>query len=261
MTFITNAFLILIVLISVFFIMNTFFKYNIHEPFDANNEIPKVIMSTYPDKNKIPIKVFQNINKFASDYTYKIFDDTDIIHFLKTYYPPNVLSTFHQLKRGAHKADLFRYCYLYQFGGIYLDIKTELIRGLTSIFDKKNVQLYTVLSMHNGTIYQGIIGTVPKNPFFIKLIEHITNTPNPKKYFEFTKEFYDQLKIYYMTHNLKNGPIYDVKNNKYHLYLFQEKCSRNPDECNDGIDRYKRCCFIYDNNKKIIKTRYSDYPW
>ena len=32
-------------------------------------------------------------------------------------------------------------------------------------------------------------------------------------------------------------------------------------DCEDGLDKYNKCCYIYDNNEKIIKTRYSDYPW
>ena len=47
----------------------------------------------------------------------------------------------------------------------------------------------------------------------------------------------------------------------YIVYLFYEKCTRNPFDCKDGLDRYNKCCYIYDNSLKIIKTRYSDYPW
>ena len=44
--------------------------------------------------------------------------------------------------------------------------------------------------MHNGTIYQGIIATKPRNPIFLPLIEHIVNVPKPvKRYFEFTSEY------------------------------------------------------------------------
>jgi hypothetical protein len=45
------------------------------------------------------------------------------------------------------------------------------------------------------------------------------------------------------------------------VYLFEEKCTVNDAECSEGLDRYGLCCYIYDNNDKIIKSRYSDFPW
>ena len=226
--------------------------------------IPKVIISTYFDKKKIPNKVYENIKLFAPNYKYIIFDDEDIVLFLKKYYDPSVLNTFYMLNRGAFKADLFRYCYLYLFGGLYIDIKTKLIKNIDLILNKKNTNFYTVLSMHKGTVYQGIIACKPKNPIFLELINHIVNVNKPiKRYFEFTKDFYNKLKLYYPINNhdkFTNG-YYKDPNGKYNLYLFEEKCTKNPNDCEDGLDWRKRCCYIYDKNNKIIKTRYADYPW
>ena len=126
-----------------------------------SNVIPKVIVSTYFNKQKIPKKVYNNIKKYAPNYRFLIFDDNDIIIFLKQNYPKKVLETFYSLNQGPHKADLFRYCYLYKFGGIYIDIKTVLIKNIDDILNKKNVDLYTVISRTNYTIHQGVIASVP----------------------------------------------------------------------------------------------------
>ena len=225
------------------------------------NDIPKVIVSTHYDKNKIPKKVYDNIKKYAPNYKFKIYDDKEIKSFLKKYYNIKLLNTFLKLDNGAHKADLFRYCYLNKYGGIYIDIKTKLIKNIDKIFNKKNVNFYTVLSMHKSTIYQGIIASKPKNPIFISLIKHIVNVKKPiNRYFEFTIDFYKKLQKIYKNTELYNK-FYKDKNNKYNLYLFEEKCTKNACDCDDGLDRYKRCCYANDNNKKIIKIRYSDYPW
>lgn len=222
-----------------------------------HNKIPKVVISTYHDKKKIPKKVFDNIHKYASNYKYIIFDDDDIIRFLINHYPRNVLDTFKQLK-GAHKADLFRYCYLYKYGGIYLDIKTNLIKPLDSIFNKNNINLYTVLSIKTNSIYQGIIATTPNNTMFKELIEFMVTIKKPvTNYLVFTRDFYKKLQQYYTTNlvkGLNKGPYGNV-------YLFNEKCTNNTNHCYDGLDRYHKCCYVYDNNEKIIKTRYADYPW
>ena len=159
--------LICIIIILIIFIVFNNLKFE--EKFNNQNkieQIPKLIISTYYNKNKIPSKVFENIKTYAPNYKYIVYDDNEIISFLKKYYPENVLQSFHELIRGAHKADLFRYCYLYIYGGIYLDIKTKLIEPIEQTFNIPNVNFYTVLSMHKPTIYQGIIASAPKNPIF-----------------------------------------------------------------------------------------------
>ena len=93
------------------------------------------------------------------------------------------------------------------------------------------------------------------------LIEHIVNVKKPiKRYFEFTIDFYRKLQKFYDNIEFHNN-MYKDKYNKYNLYLFEEKCTRNPEDCEDGLDKYKRCCYVYDKNEKIIKIRYSDFPW
>ena len=169
-----------------------------------SNKIPKIIVSTYFNKEKIPTKVYNNIKKYAPNYRFIVFDDNDIIIFLKKNYPKKVLETFHSLNKGPHKADLFRYCYLYKFGGIYIDIKTVLIKNIDDILNKKNVHLYTVISTTNYTIHQGVIASVPQNPIFLKLINYMININKPiKLYHAFTIDFYNQMKKIYNKKKIK----------------------------------------------------------
>ena len=256
-----NKIIILIFLLCIFFTIFNKFKGG-----NLSNNIPKKIISTYHTKNKIPDKVFKNIKQYAPNYEYIIFDDNDIINFLNKYYNKDVVDKFNVYK-GAHKADLFRYCYLYKFGGIYIDIKTELIMNIDDIFNKNDIDLYTVMNKNNKSIYQGVIASKPNNPLFLKLIDHMLSLKVPKNssdprtsfYHLFTRQFYLELLKYYNKNTILSGFTKD-SNNKYNLYLFSERCS--PKEyCSDGLDRYNLCCNIYDDDKKIIKTRYSDYPW
>jgi hypothetical protein len=251
----------LFIIYIIYYIINKSINYELFTINKLTNTIPKIIISTYHNKEYIPQKVYDNIKEFAPYYNHIIYDDEDIVLFLKKYFDSKILNTFYNLKHGAHKADLFRYCYLYQFGGIYLDIKTKLIQNIDTIFNKKDTNFYTVLSMHKNTVYQGIIASFPKNPLFLMLIDTIVEVQNPEKYFGFTYDFYKKIKLYYNKNNLEEGYYKDPYNKEINLYLFQEKCSRNNLDCDDGLDRYNKCCFIYDKNYKIIKTRYSDYPW
>ena len=95
---------------------------------------------------KIPQKVYDNIKKYAPEYSHIIYDDIDCINYLHKYYGKEFVNLFNSFEKGAHKADLFRYCVLYNEGGIYLDIKTELIQPIKDIFNEKDT-FYSVLSI------------------------------------------------------------------------------------------------------------------
>jgi len=257
---------IFVIILFLFILVIYRFKINKYEYFENNlkqtNKIPKIVVSTYNNKSKIPEKVYKNIKKYAGNYTFIIFNDKEAIDFIKKNYSNKYVKIFKSFKCGAHKADFFRYCYLYKKGGVYIDIKTELIKKLDDIFNKENTHLYTVLSINKHTIYQGIIATIPNNPLFLYLVKFMVNiqtsSPNNYDYIVFTKDFYFKLFKYYK--NIKMGYNKDFYN-KYNLYLFMEKCSNQQKECKTGLDKYGLCCYVYDNNKKIIKTRYADYPW
>jgi mannosyltransferase OCH1-like enzyme len=228
----------------------------------SNNVIPKKVMQTYFDISKIPQKVYTNIAMYAKGFEHVIYDDNAARSFLHQFYSQDVVNAFNKLKNGAHKADLLRYCLLYIYGGIYLDIKTELITPLTDIFySNPDIDIYVVLMNAKDGIYNGVIAAKPRNKIFLELINHIlhiTSTVPNMAYETFIKHFLTVLRS-----NIKT-PITLSKtlNSKFgKVYLFHETCTGNESDCPDGLDRYLNCCYIYDNDKKIIKVRYSDFPW
>jgi mannosyltransferase OCH1-like enzyme len=137
--------------------------------------IPKLLHQTHSSKNLIPAKVAENIAKFAGDFERIVYDDAEAEAFLEAHFRPIVASTFRALEMGAHKADLFRYCVLYVRGGVYLDIKTVLVRPLDGIFPPGAVS--TVISQHQTQVYNGIIAAPPGQPLFLALIADILRRP------------------------------------------------------------------------------------
>ena len=230
---------------------------------------PRVIVQTYHVKSKIPSYVYENIKKYAPDYKHIIYDDAEAYTFIEKHFGIDTASKFLALRQGPHKADLFRYCYLYQYGGIYLDIKTELIKPVTEIFT--NDYLYSVLSIMNNSIYNGIIATPPKDPVFLDLIQFMVKQDNNPHYLYNCVEMYNMLKK-------RSGSKLQQGYNPGNTYLFEEVCTerdslqRHGDksnkykykyhtQCKNGTDKYGLCCYIYDKGDYIIKGRYSDFPW
>ena len=220
--------------------------------------IPKILMQTYYDKTNIPDKVYKNIKKYASNYHHIIYNDTECINFLKKNYSATIVNTFFKLK-GAHRADLIRYCFLYKYGGVYLDIKTELIKPIDKIFVENYT--YTVLSIVKDSIYQGIIATPPRNPIFMELVNYMIETcDKDKHYIIYTIDFYNNI-MRECNKKPNDGLNINLHNPAFNYYLFREICIKDPELCYDGLDKYNLCCYVYDDVKKIIKSRYSDYPW
>jgi len=107
------------------------------------------------------------------DWTYRHFFDEDIVHFLKAH-PikefPEALKIFQDLKKGEHKADFFRYYFLFVKGGVFMDSDAMIYRPIDQI-----IKDYKFLSVNSGvvpgTIFQGILGAEPRNPLIGKALE------------------------------------------------------------------------------------------
>lgn len=226
----------------------------VEEKQEENN---KTIIQTYYDKSLIPERVYENIKTFAPEYKHVIFDDNECISFLEKHFPQNVANKFKNLELGCHKADLFRYCYLYINGGLYLDIKTVLIKPIREIFTNENF-IYSVFSIGEGTIYQGIIFSPPKEKLFKILIDKFMETNNKQiknNYSVITQQFYDTVLELTQQTKLESG----LNGDKY--YFFNEK-GFDAKHCNGKLDRYGICVFAVDkNNNKIIKIRDEDFPY
>jgi hypothetical protein len=227
----------------------------------AESEIvktPLFLHQTYYQKKSIPQKIYDNIQKYASNFEHKIYDDDDIRTFLDKHFHPIVLEKFNSIKEGAHKADLFRYCIMYQLGGVYLDIKTELILDLEELIMQhgNRGEVITVIDKTQSAIYQGIIIAPPKQTIFLTLIDGILNSAKNPPYNLFIKDFYR-----YIQNDASIVKEGQLKGKRLNYTLFTEICSKNSQDCHDGLDRYGFCCNVFYKGKKIIKTRYADYPW
>lgn len=199
------------------------------------------------------MKVHLNFQRYAPEHKRIVYDDNEIEEFLLKNFHSRVLQCFQLLKKGCHKADLFRYCVLYVHGGVYMDIKTELVRKIEDLFPDDNI---TTVMTNSKAVYQGIIAAPPRQAIFLTLIEGILRSGSSPVYNLFLLEFMRYIKSDGVTP--QEG---ELKGNKHNYKLLTEKCTRNKESCYDGLDRYGLCCKVFYNGREVIKTRYADYPW
>lgn len=154
--------------------------------------IPKVIVQT--SFYRLP-KYIEDLNKSKCiGWTYKYFTDNDIIKFIEE----NPLDEFKDSAKvfnsfsGAHKADFFRYYFLYTNGGVYIDSDAILEQNIDDIIE--NCSFFTVKScLNNASVFNGFIGSEPKNDTIYKALKNAYNTPAEKlktDYFLLCKNLY-----------------------------------------------------------------------
>lgn len=74
----------------------------------------------------------------SPEFVYKYFDDNDVFRFVQDNYSDMVLKAIQNLIPGAYISDIFRYCYLYLNGGVYMDCKKILYVPLSEFIDRFN---------------------------------------------------------------------------------------------------------------------------
>jgi mannosyltransferase OCH1-like enzyme len=108
------------------------------EDVEESKEIDKNIIQIYfQGREKIPDYVFDNIERKNSKlgWKYHFFDEEMIKEYLKSNYGDDFVKKLNSFEKYAHKADLFRLCWLYKNGGFYLDIDTELLVDADKILE------------------------------------------------------------------------------------------------------------------------------
>jgi len=147
-----------------------------------NSIIPKNIFQTWCTKD-LPQKMKENMELLKQqnpEFRHFLFDDDDCREFIQDNFSSDVLQAFDSLIPGAYKADLWRYCILYIYGGIYLDIKFHCTNGfkLLALTEEE----YFARDRPEGCLYNGFIAVLPKNEILLKCIHQIISNVKTKYY-------------------------------------------------------------------------------
>ena len=254
--------IIIIIILTIFLLFkDTLFK---KESF-KNYNIPKVIYLTYKTKD-IPTSVIDKFKEVYSDYEIKIYDNYDCIEFLNKEFGQEYVDIFNYIKDGPIKADFWRICILYKYGGIYSDIDIIPIVNIQKIL-LPDTTFLTCVSASNNNI----------NPHFIvSESNHFLLKKCIDKYLQFYKEkkySYDGWSIVYIMKDVMykifnkyintDGIYYDNENNKYQFLkeVFKLKISDlNPIKLYDKIiSNFGRDLYCKYNNIIVLYNKNEIY--
>jgi mannosyltransferase OCH1-like enzyme len=146
-----------------------------------NIVIPTNIFQTWHTKFLPPlmIKSMSTIQRLNPRFKYFLYDDNDCREFIKTHFKPDVLWAYDSLIPGAYKADLWRYCVLYEYGGVYADVDT-LCLGKLDDFIGSNSAVFLVDFNSNKeegchNLANGFIAIEPRSPIMKECILRVVH--------------------------------------------------------------------------------------
>ena len=136
------------------------------------NIIPLLIYQSWPS-DILPNSVKNNIENIKlnnPEFTHYLYNDDMSRDFISNNFNSDILYAYDSIIPYAFKSDLWRYCILYKYGGIYLDIKYTCCNNFKFIdlIDKEYFCNDNINS--NNGIYNGLIICKPKNHIMLKCI-------------------------------------------------------------------------------------------
>lgn len=198
--------------------------------------IPKIIIQTSRKENPQEY-VVEMIRKRSETWQYVHFNDRQVIQFFHANpIPefPNVIEKFFSFSYGEHRADLFRYYYLYVKGGVYFDTDAMIECNIDEII--KDYEYFSVNSTYfPNSIFQGFIGCTPKHPIMYKGLKDIYEVDN-NKLIEKPENFHD------------------ICRNMYHFVTnYEDKSKIKLYEEVFGTQEVANVVDLQDNSKLVLK--------
>jgi mannosyltransferase OCH1-like enzyme len=145
---------------------------------DVGNDIPKRIFQTHKSieyiKNSDELtNAINSWRKYVPEYEYYLFTDELCDNFMKNIMTKefnNIYYAYKLLPLGVMKADLWRYCVIYYYGGIYADVDTICLCN-PIIFTRFTSNLVCAPEDEHSFFCQWMFAGVKKSPILKNVIE------------------------------------------------------------------------------------------
>lgn len=137
-----NLFLSLCLLLCLLMLLTTIPRPIPFEQF-SSSPIPMVVHQTVKDKHSIQnlSPLLEHHKRINPAFEFRLYDHQDFDAILMTHFPGRIYDAYKKInpEYGACRSDFARYCILFLWGGIYLDIKSEAKCSLSWLLDKYRV--------------------------------------------------------------------------------------------------------------------------
>jgi len=158
---------------------------------ESKNGIPFIFLQTVKNLNIDEMfydKIIRPTMFMNQDFEFRFFDNEHLEKVIYFHFPARIHQAFLKInpKFGSCVADFGRYCLLYVYGGVYLDIKSQTLRSIKPLVERKEKDLLMVsywaykgmhkerLGLELGEIQNWVILSSPRHPVIMEVIEEMT---------------------------------------------------------------------------------------
>ena len=122
---------------------------------------------------------YEYVCKMNPEIQFKLYDEAQCREFIDKNFDNDVLEAYNKLTPSSYKSDLWRYCILYKYGGIYIDIKYKTVNGfkLYDLCDREHFVIDRTGYWEKDSmgIYTALIIVKPRNKILRSCIQQITS--------------------------------------------------------------------------------------
>lgn len=115
-------------------------------------------------------------------YEYRFFDDVSCLHMLETAFVPRVAEAYKALLAGAYKCDLWRLCALYLHGGVYADIRYQMLQPLDETLGDASLVLVNDDIPEYFCVHNCFMAATPRSPVLAAAIRRVVRTVEMRQY-------------------------------------------------------------------------------
>jgi mannosyltransferase OCH1-like enzyme len=205
--------------------------FDLEKRVSKNINIPKKIMQCGIKNNIDNLYHYNAVISyldFNPEFEYVFYDETDSRIFLKDNFKENksILEAYDKCFEKNIKIDIFKYAYLYKYGGCYFDEKFIIKKPIDNLFED-NDDIVICDDDYDKSYYNGIICVCPNHPSILECLNNsVENVIN--NYYGNTFEDVSGNKLFFkffsniITKILKRGNnVYRKKSD----YLYNNECA------------------------------------
>ena len=213
-------------------------------------KFPNVLYMCNKNMDKKTLLYSKNWKRLNPNIIIRLCDNKLCEQFLLNEFSPLHRDIFNFIKHGPIKADFWRVCVLYKYGGIYSDIDNEPLVPLDQFIDP-SVDFVTCSSFSKTFIFNpNLILCNKENPIIKKCIDWYIEkyiNKHPYEYWDWSIMNAFSSTIHINNYNREEG-IYNYNNMKIQI-IKEVKGKTHSDDYN-----------VY-KNKKIFNNRYKDWNY
>lgn len=214
----------------------------------SKDQYPEYVQAMWQDR----IDDSWTINWFDDEMIHKFFKDNPLPEF------PNVSKVFDSFSDGGHKADLFRYYYLYLKGGFFIDSDMMTHRHMNDIYSDSHDHILVFADIEvnrehhpeidSPIIFNGLMGCIPGSQI---VYEALKNAYTVKARLLEKQRLYFVYMLYVITEKFKHN---------YNILFFEESIDEKSAEYSYTIDSFgRKIATHFYADDKIIPQKVDKY--